>query len=142
MASRKRSAERDSFDEDAQPADSVTLEDEQTSVDLKDDESEADAGEDTKTTVVKRNRIAAPVRKAKPTPKAKAKKHQEEVKRTSPVLFVRQSIGELKQVKWSSAQMVRQYFAVVLVFVLFVMTFVAGLDWLFGWLLMKALGRA
>lgn len=159
MASRKRSAEQDSFDEDARLADSATLEDEQSAADLKDDESDAEdtealideadeddaeseAEEDTKTTVVRRNRLAAPVRKAKPTPKAKAKKHKEEVKRTSPALFVRQSVGELKQVRWPSAQVVRQYFAVVLVFVLFIMTFVAGLDWLFGWLLMKALGGA
>ncbi|GAA2179397.1 hypothetical protein GCM10009785_05910 [Brooklawnia cerclae] len=87
---------------------------------------------------VRRNQTVAPVRKTKPTPKrddAPAKR-----KRTTPVAFTKQSVGELKKVVWPSASTVRQYFLVVLVFVLFIMGIVAGLDALFGWLLLKALG--
>lgn len=161
MASGKRSQRRKSSGEDARLVDSVTpdadedgqvaaesVADEADDVvsDPTEEDSDQDADADQHTDdaeearVVKRNRIAAPVKKAKPTPKARDAKKTEETKRTSPALFVRQSVGELKQVKWPTAQMVRQYFAVVLVFVLFVMTFVAGLDWIFGWLLLRALG--
>ena len=89
---------------------------------------------------VKRNQTVAPVKKAKPTPKRKDAKAPVETKRTTPVLFVKQSIGELKQVKWPTATQVRQYFWVVLVFVLFIMTYVAGLDHIFGWIALKLLG--
>lgn len=88
---------------------------------------------------VKRNQTVAPVKKSKPTPK-RDDAHQVVVKRTTPALFVRQAIGELKKVVWPTGAMLRQYFVVVLVFVLFVMFFVAGLDALFGWLLLKWLG--
>ena len=41
---------------------------------------------------------------------------------------------------WPSGATTRQYFFVVLVFVLFIMLIVAGLDALFGWLLLLWLG--
>ena len=50
--------------------------------------------------------------------------------------YLEQAIGELKKVVWPTAATTRQYFVVVLVFVLFIMAFVAGLDALFGWLLL------
>lgn len=89
---------------------------------------------------VRRNQTVAPVKKSKPTPKqdsATKKVH----KPTTPVQFTKQSIGELRKVVWPTGANLRQYFIVVLIFVLFIMFFVAGLDALFGWLLLLWLGR-
>ena len=94
----------------------------------------------TKPKPIKRNQTVAPVRKSKPTPKRDDAHKTVVAKRTTPVQFVKQSAGELKKVVWPSASTTQQYFFVVLVFVLFVMFFVAGLDALFGWLLLLWLG--
>ena len=83
----------------------------------------------------KRHQTVAPVKKAKPTPKQSEAKKTDH-KRTTLVQFIKQAIGELKKVVWPTAATTRQYFVVVLVFVLFIMAFVAGLDALFGWLLL------
>ena len=81
----------------------------------------------------------APVKKGKAT-----KKRDETVEvssgRTTPWGFVRQSVAELKKVVWPKGDTVGQYFLVVLIFVLVVMTIVAGLDTFFGWGLMQLLG--
>ncbi|HNV09852.1 MAG TPA: preprotein translocase subunit SecE [Propionibacteriaceae bacterium] len=61
-------------------------------------------------------------------------------KRTTPGEFVGQSVGELRKVIWPTADQLRQYFIVVLIFVLFIMAFVGLLDLLFGWGLLKLLG--
>lgn len=61
-------------------------------------------------------------------------------KRTTPVQFAGESVEELKKVVWPTAIQVRQYFIVVLVFVLFVIAYVVGLDTGFGTLLLKLLG--
>ncbi|ACY99884.1 MULTISPECIES: preprotein translocase subunit SecE [Thermomonospora] len=50
-------------------------------------------------------------------------------KRTSPVLFVRQIIAELRKVIWPTRSELINYTLVSLVFVLVMMAFVAGLDW-------------
>ncbi|MGI5950726.1 MAG: preprotein translocase subunit SecE [Brooklawnia sp.] len=84
---------------------------------------------------VKRNLTVAPVKKSKPTPR-QSEARVVERKRTTPAMFVRQSVGELKKVVWPTAGTLRQYFIVVLVFVTFIMFFVAGLDALFGWLML------
>ncbi len=52
--------------------------------------------------------------------------------RTSPITFYRQVIAELKKVVWPTRPQVVNYFWVVLVFVLIMMAFVAGLDFGFG----------
>ena len=44
-------------------------------------------------------------------------------KRTTPVSFVRESAGELRKVVWPTASQLRQYFVVVLVFVLLVIAY-------------------
>lgn len=87
---------------------------------------------------VKRKHSQAPVKKAKPT---KRQGEAAEREGTGPVKFAKQSVGELKKVVWPTGDQTRQYFVVVLVFVLFIMTFVAGLDALFGWGLLQVLGR-
>lgn len=56
----------------------------------------------------------------------------EEPPRVGPITFVKQSVGELKEVRWPSFNEVQQYFIVVLVFVLFIVGFVSLLDFLFG----------
>lgn len=89
---------------------------------------------------VKRNLTVAPVKKTRPTPKQSEAHVAAHRQRTTPPLFVKQSIGELKKVVWPTRDALWRYFVVVLAFVLFVMFFVAGLDALFGWLLLMVLG--
>jgi preprotein translocase subunit SecE len=101
------------------------------------DETAPDEGEETRP--VRRELTQAPVKKNRPTAKQSdaatpAPKH------TSPLMFARQSIGELKKVVWPSGDVTGQYFVVVLVFVVFIMAVVFGLDQLFGWGLIKWLG--
>lgn len=52
--------------------------------------------------------------------------------RTTPLKFVRQSIGELRKVVYPTGQQLINYFIVVLVFVLFVIAYVSLLDLGFG----------
>jgi preprotein translocase subunit SecE len=60
--------------------------------------------------------------------------------RTSPVTFLRQVIAELRKVVWPTRPMVVNYFFVVLVFVVVMMAFVAGLDFGFGKAMFKVFG--
>ena len=83
-----------------------------------------------------RKMTTAPVRRKK----AQAAKNDEH-KRANPIEFCKQSVAELKKVKWLSSQDLGQYFVVVLVFVLVVIAYVSGLDVLFGWLLIKLFGQ-
>ncbi len=61
-------------------------------------------------------------------------------KRTSPSLFYRQVVAELRKVVWPTQEQLVTYFIVVMVFVLVMMSIVAALDlgfgrmvfWLFG----------
>ena len=57
--------------------------------------------------------------------------------RTTPVKFVRQSIGELRKVVYPTGQQLINYFVVVLVFVLFVIAYVSLLDLGLGWAIFK-----
>lgn len=60
--------------------------------------------------------------------------------RANPVKFTKQSVAELKKVKWPTAPETGQYFLVVLIFVLFIIAVVGSLDALFAWGLLKTLG--
>lgn len=87
---------------------------------------------------IERKHTTAPTRRAdtarkRPTEAAKRG-------RTTPWAFAKQSVGELKKVIWPSGQEVSQYFVVVLVFVVFIMAIVAGLDFGFAKLLLKLFG--
>jgi preprotein translocase subunit SecE len=65
------------------------------------------------------------------TPKTAATaKRDQPVKqeRTTPLKFVRQSVGELRKVVYPTSQQLINYFIVVLVFVLFVIAYVSLLD--------------
>jgi preprotein translocase subunit SecE len=57
--------------------------------------------------------------------------------RTTPIKFVRQSIGELRKVVYPTGQQLINYFVVVLVFVLFVIAYVSLLDLGLGWVIFK-----
>ena len=57
--------------------------------------------------------------------------------RTTPLKFVRQSIGELRKVIYPTGPQLINYFVVVLVFVLFVIAIVSLLDLAFGWAIFK-----
>lgn len=81
-----------------------------------------------------RTRTTAPVRRVRTQTESDADK------RTTPALFVKQSVGELRKVVWPTGNQVQQYFIVVLVFVLFIMTFVSLLDLGVGWLMLRMFG--
>jgi preprotein translocase subunit SecE len=57
--------------------------------------------------------------------------------RTTPIKFVRQSIGELRKVVYPTGPQLINYFVVVLVFVLFVIAYVSLLDLGIGWVIFK-----
>ena len=71
------------------------------------------------------SRKAAPVPKGTPTAKRDVEPTE---KRTTPVAFVQQSVGELRKVVYPTGQQLGNYFVVVLVFVLFIIAFVSLLD--------------
>lgn len=52
--------------------------------------------------------------------------------RTGPVLFYRQVVAELRKVVWPTQQQLVTYFFVVMVFVVFMMALVSGLDLAIG----------
>jgi preprotein translocase subunit SecE len=83
---------------------------------------------------------STPAKKDHATPKQSAGSAKAHRKRTTPVSFVRESAGELRKVVWPTASQLRQYFVVVLVFVLLVVAYVSALDLLFGWSLLKIFG--
>jgi preprotein translocase subunit SecE len=83
---------------------------------------------------------AAVAKKDAPTQPRRRSSARPAQKRTTPREFVGQSVDELKKVVWPTPQQVRQYFGVVLVFVLFIMAFVVALDTGFGALLLKLFG--
>jgi preprotein translocase subunit SecE len=58
-------------------------------------------------------------------------------KRTGPVTFVKESVGELRKVVYPTGPQLANYFVVVLIFVLFVIAFVSVLDLAFGWAILK-----
>jgi preprotein translocase subunit SecE len=57
--------------------------------------------------------------------------------RTTPALFVRQSIAELRKVVWPTRQQLATYWTVVLVFVLFMIAVVSLIDLGVGWAFFK-----
>lgn len=83
----------------------------------------------------------APTRKATKTPSRKEATAATGARSfPNPVRFVRESVAELRKVVWPTGAQVRQYFVVVLVFVLFIIVFVGLLDFGLGWALLKLLG--
>ncbi len=70
-------------------------------------------------------RAKAPVPKGTPTAKRDVEAAE---KRTTPVAFVQQSVGELRKVVYPTGQQLGNYFVVVLVFVLFIIAIVTLLD--------------
>lgn len=69
-------------------------------------------------------------KKERPTPRRSA--GGEQAKRTTPVGFVRGSVGELRKVVYPTRQQLGNYFVVVLVFVALVIAIVSALDYGFG----------
>lgn len=71
---------------------------------------------------------------------AKQKREVEKPKRTTPVGFVKEAVGELRKVVYPTAPQLGNYFVVVLAFVLFIIAFVGLLDAGFAWLIVKVFG--
>ena len=61
-------------------------------------------------------------------------------KRTSPLLFYRQVVAELRKVIWPTRNELVTYTTVSLIFVILVVAIVFGLDNLFSWLIVKVFG--
>ena len=61
-------------------------------------------------------------------------------RRTTPALFVRQVVGELRKVIWPTRNELVTYTTVSLVFVLIVVGIVFGLDNAFQWVVLKLFG--
>jgi len=114
-------------------------EEDQSDEDETAEQDETDEDEDQPVRQASRKLTQAPVKKARPTRK-RDEVTESVSKRTTPFMFIRQSVGELKKVVWPAGDVVGQYFLVVLVFVLVIMGFVFGLDQLFGWGLLKLMG--
>jgi preprotein translocase subunit SecE len=74
-------------------------------------------------------------KKGRPTPKRDTGSSAD--KRTGPVTFVKESVGELRKVVYPTGPQLLNYFVVVLIFVLFVIAFVSVLDLAFGWAILK-----
>jgi len=63
---------------------------------------------------------------------SKAARRDSEEKRTSPVVFYRQVVAELRKVVWPTQEQLVTYFLVTMVFVIFFMALVSALDLGFG----------
>jgi preprotein translocase subunit SecE len=61
-------------------------------------------------------------------------------KRTSPLLFYRQVVAELRKVIWPTRSELVTYTTVSLIFVIIVLGIVFGLDNLFSWTVLKLFG--
>lgn len=84
------------------------------------------------------SRVAGPQKKGRATPKQQA--GADRTRRSTPAEFVRGSVAELKKVHYPSRSQLGNYFVVVLVFVLIIIAIVTGLDYGFGWLMLKVFG--
>jgi preprotein translocase subunit SecE len=96
----------------------------------------AGVGADTSGTSAKSEQARHPGRTPKGAPTNKRDRPAKR-ERTTPIKFVRQSIGELRKVVYPTGQQLINYFVVVLVFVLFVIAFVSLLDLGLGWAIFK-----
>ena len=77
---------------------------------------------------------AARKRAAPPAPKPKDE-------RTTPVQFVREVRGELRKVAWPTRSEVVNYSIIVLVALIILTAFVAGLDYVFGDVILRLFER-
>jgi len=59
---------------------------------------------------------------------------------TSPRVFVRQVVAELRKVVWPTREQLGTYFTVVLVFVVFMIAIVSLIDFGVGWAFVRAFG--
>lgn len=78
--------------------------------------------------------------KGRATKKRAEASESEKTKRTTPLQFVREAIVELKKVVWPTWSQLQQYFVVLLVFVLIMITYVFFLDLGLGALILKIFG--
>ncbi len=85
----------------------------------------------------KKGSPAASEKKGVATPKRNQTDADDKKKTTTPAQFVRESASELRKTVWPTGEQLRNYFTVVLAFVLFIIIFCWGLDTLFGWALLS-----
>ena len=77
------------------------------------------------------------VRSKKDKATARQRRSSDKPQRTTPVQFVKESVGELRKVVYPTGSQLANYFVVVLVFVLFIIAIVGLLDLGLGWAIFK-----
>ena len=81
-------------------------------------------------------KVASGSRRAEPEAKSRPTRRRDGAdpakRRTGPVTFVKESVGELRKVVYPTGQQLLNYFVVVLIFVLFIIEYVSLLDLGFG----------
>lgn len=102
--------------------------------------AEEEPAEETEAKDAKASTEVAKKERATRSRKEAQKAKQATEKRTTPGTFINEAVGELRKVVWPTGNQVQQYFIVVLVFVLFIITFVSLLDLGLGWLVLKVFG--
>jgi preprotein translocase subunit SecE len=95
-------------------------------------EAEAIAEQVASSRPVRKAATTTATKKETATRKRREAEAGEEEKRTGPIQFVAQSIEELKKVNWPTLSQWQQYFWVVLVFVLFIIAYIALIDFGLG----------
>ncbi len=100
------------------------------------DAAEAEAA----SSVATKTRANAPLKKNAPTRSRAEAEAKDAPKKGGIGTFIGQVVQELKKVVWPTGAQLRQYFIVVLVFVLFMIAFIGLIDMLFTWLTVKWFG--
>ena len=85
-------------------------------------------------------RAVQPAAKDAETPRNRRRAVAGTPARTTPAAVVHEAAEALRQVVWPTATQVRQYYWVVLAFVVAIIVFVGSLDLAFGWALLKLFG--
>lgn len=143
VAESKRRGGEDAVDERLEEAfdDAVDDETSDDSVTDLDDEDRPVSRSGRRSAAATRDRVAAP-KKATTGKTAKTAKGTDESLGLFERIarFVREVVAELRKVNWPSRNELITYTAVVVVFVVVLVSIVAGLDYGFGWLVGKVFG--
>ena len=142
----RRVAEDDDLDEETDPdelsangpsADGIDQTDETDEIDDREDHDKqlVTVGGSPRERTASAGDEAATVSRERPKKDKATRRQKQEVdkeRRTGPVKFVRESVGELQKVVYPTGQQLINYFIVVLIFVLFIIAIVSVLDLAFG----------
>ncbi|MGY4719566.1 preprotein translocase subunit SecE [Naumannella huperziae] len=122
-----------------------------TDADVADPESAPEGESEARGGTAVRTRATMPKRRSAPddddsdgkalTRKSKSRsKDKDGPERIGPIRFIQQCVAELRKVVWPSGSQWQQYFVVVLIFVVFMITVTSLLDLGYGTLLLRLFG--